>query len=94
MTIKTLTTFLLIIFLVLLTENQSHARNVNIELTSKEVNWAYDNIDTKMRAYTFNGEIPAPVIRVREGDIVNIKLTNDEKSKHFHSLDVHGMNIN
>lgn len=94
MTIKTLSTCLLTIFLVLLTENQSQARNVNIELTSKEVNWAYDNIGTKMRAYTFDGTIPAPIIKVREGDLVNIKLTNDTDSKHSHSLDIHGMNIN
>ncbi len=94
MTTKHLLTCLLTILSVLFLESQSEAKTVNIDLTSKEVNWSYDNINSKMRAYTFGGSIPSPVIRVREGDLVNITLTNDTKSKHSHSLEVHGMNMN
>lgn len=94
MAVKYIFLCLTTILSLLILQNPAEAKTVNIELTSKEVNWVYDNINSKMRAYTFNGSIPSPVLRVREGDLVNITLTNDSKSKHSHSLEVHGMNIN
>lgn len=86
-------TYLITLSLIFFITNAVEAKTVNLELTSKEINWSYDNIESQMRAYTFDGSIPSPVLRVREGDIVNIKLTNDTKSKHSHSLDIHGMNM-
>src|SRR5215204_7699438 len=38
-------------------------------------------------AMTFNGTIPAPVIAVDQGDVVNITIRNDGKT--IHSLDFH-----
>lgn len=33
----------------------------------------------KMRAWTFNGSVPGPVVRVTEGDTIQINLTNSDK---------------
>lgn len=33
----------------------------------------------KMRAWTFNGTVPAPVIRATEGDTVQVTLVNDDR---------------
>ncbi|MEZ5123633.1 MAG: multicopper oxidase domain-containing protein [Solirubrobacterales bacterium] len=52
-----------------------------------------------MRAWTFDGAVPAPVIRVREGDIVQVTLRNAE-SPHghgghgmWHSVDFHAARV-
>lgn len=40
-------------------------------------------------AWTFNGTIPGPMIRVREGDLVEVHLSNDPSSKMAHNVDFH-----
>jgi nitrite reductase (NO-forming) len=52
-----------------------------------------------MRAWTYNGKVPAPTIRVHQGDIVQVTLHNGEsrRSNHghgmFHSVDFHAAQI-
>lgn len=41
------------------------------------------------KAWTFNGSIPGPTMRVTEGDKVRITLVNDGESDHPHSLHLH-----
>ncbi len=43
--------------------------------------------DVPYQAWTFNGTVPGPILRVRQGDTVQINLTN--KAKSTHSLDFH-----
>jgi len=38
---------------------------------------------------TFNGQIPAPMIRVRVGDTLKIKVVNPADSEFTHSVDLH-----
>ncbi len=40
-------------------------------------------------AYTFNGTIPGPTIRVTQGDIVNATIINPQSSTDNHSIDNH-----
>jgi nitrite reductase (NO-forming) len=40
---------------------------------------------------TFNGQIPAPMIRVRQGDTLKIKVINPADSEHAHSVDLHAV---
>ncbi len=52
----------------------------------------------KMRAWTFNGTVPGPVIRVREGDTVEVTLRNAKKRRWkghagYHSVDFHAAQI-
>ena len=42
--------------------------------------------------WTFNETVPGPFLRVREGDIVELTLSNDKSSSHTHSIDLHAVN--
>ncbi|MBI2078676.1 MAG: nitrite reductase, copper-containing [Euryarchaeota archaeon] len=41
--------------------------------------------------WTFNGTVPGPMLRVREGDTVDFTLRNAAGSKHPHSIDFHAV---
>ncbi|HEX6693918.1 MAG TPA: copper oxidase [Longimicrobiales bacterium] len=60
------------------------------ELTAKTVQWEVES-GKFVEAWTYNGVVPGPQIRVREGDRVRIKVKNElEESTavHFHGLEV------
>jgi copper-containing nitrite reductase len=63
---------------------------VRVTLTSKEVVGALDPASgTSYRYWTFDGKVPAPFIRVRQGDTVEVTLVNPKDSTMVHSLDFH-----
>jgi len=63
---------------------------VRVTLTSKEVVGALDPASgTSYRYWTFNGKVPAPFIRVRQGDTLEVTLVNPKDSTMVHSLDFH-----
>ena len=41
--------------------------------------------------WTFGGTVPGPFVRVRLGDVVQIRLKNSEKSAQPHSIDLHAV---
>src|SRR3989344_2063168 len=41
--------------------------------------------------WTFDGRVPGPFLRVREGDMVSLTITNDPTSMHMHSIDLHAV---
>lgn len=41
--------------------------------------------------WTFNGTVPGPMIRVREGDTVVVRVTNRDGSTAPHSIDLHAV---
>lgn len=40
---------------------------------------------------TFNGQVPAPMIRARQGDTLNITVTNPSENEDAHSIDLHAV---
>jgi len=44
---------------------------------------------TTYRYWTFNGKVPGPMIRVRQGDTIEVTLQNDASSHMAHSVDFH-----
>ncbi len=46
-----------------------------------------------VHAWTFNGQVPAPVIRVHYGDTVRVHLINPATSTMPHSLDFHASQV-
>lgn len=42
--------------------------------------------------WTFNGTVPGPFIRIKEGDTVTFSIKNDKHSKNIHSIDIHAVN--
>lgn len=64
--------------------------HVYLELTAREViaemaPGVYENY------WTFDGKIPGPFFRVREGDTVTLTLHNDKTSLHHHNIDLHAV---
>ena len=47
--------------------------------------------DVTINYWTFDGTVPGPFLRVREGDIVRLTLNNDPTSLHHHSIDLHAV---
>ena len=42
-------------------------------------------------AWTFNGTVPGPTMRMTEGDLIRINVINSKDSKHTHSLHMHSI---
>lgn len=41
--------------------------------------------------WTYDGQVPGPMLRVRQGDTVFLSLTNDASSLHPHNIDLHAV---
>jgi manganese oxidase len=60
------------------------------DLTAKVVQWEVEQ-GKRVEAWTYNGVVPGPQIRVKEGDRVRINLKNElpeSTAVHFHGLEV------
>jgi nitrite reductase (NO-forming) len=64
---------------------------VAIDLTAQEIVGQLAD-GTTYTYFTFNGQVPGPMIRVREGDTVELSLTNETDSTLSHSIDLHAVN--
>ena len=63
---------------------------VHVTLTAREMVGQLDaSTGTTYRYWTFNGKVPGPFIRVRQGDTVEITLNNDKSDMLVHSIDLH-----
>jgi FtsP/CotA-like multicopper oxidase with cupredoxin domain len=60
------------------------------ELTAEEIDWEIMP-GTTVRAWTYNGQMPGPEIRVREGDVVRVTLRN--KLPVGTTIHWHGVNL-
>lgn len=66
------------------------ASAVSIDITAKEV-IAEMAPGVTFNYWTFDGTVPGPFLRVREGDTVTLTLHNDKTSLHHHSIDLHAV---
>ncbi|HET9441012.1 MAG TPA: multicopper oxidase domain-containing protein, partial [Longimicrobiales bacterium] len=60
------------------------------ELTCKKVQWEVE-VGKRVEAWTYNGVVPGPQIRVKEGDRVRIIVKNElaeSTAVHFHGLEI------
>jgi nitrite reductase (NO-forming) len=63
---------------------------VRLTLTAQEVMGTLDpETNSTYRYWTFNGKVPGPMVRVREGDTIQLTLRNDGTSHMAHSIDLH-----
>lgn len=69
------------------------AKDITLRLTAKEVALPIDNKGTMQVSWTYEGQVPGPVLRVTEGDRVTIVLTNDKANKNSHSIDLHAARV-
>lgn len=68
----------------------STARVTQLHFTAKEVPLRLRD-DTVVAAWTFDGDIPGPIVHVRQGDSVEFTLTNQGQIPH--SMDFHAAQI-
>ena len=70
------------------------AKTVKVTMTAKEADLPVNNKgDVKMAAWTFDGAIPGPLVRVTEGDTVDFTLINPPENKNAHSMDMHAAQV-
>jgi len=65
------------------------ARTVEVTLTAREVATAIDTKGTTQASWTYDGKVPGPLLRVTEGDTVEITFVNDPANRNAHSLELH-----
>ncbi len=70
---------------------RKHAAKVVVNVEAKEyVGTLADDVQYKF--WSFNGTVPGPMIRVREGDTVEIHLKNLAGNTFPHNMDLHAVN--
>lgn len=66
---------------------QRAAQTVKVELTAQEVVGLLDE-GIGYQYWTFNGTVPGPMIRIRQGDTVELTLHNAAENKVAHSINL------
>ncbi|HTI88278.1 MAG TPA: multicopper oxidase domain-containing protein [Alphaproteobacteria bacterium] len=71
----------------------AEAKTVKVTLTAKEVDLPIDNKGTMHHSWTYEGQVPGPVVRITEGDTVEFALHNLSENKNSHSIDFHAARV-
>ncbi len=66
---------------------QAEVVKVDISVIEKDV--VIDNAGNTQPMWTFGGEIPGPLVRVKQGDTVDFTMVNGKDNKESHSMDFH-----
>ncbi|HJU03726.1 MAG TPA: multicopper oxidase domain-containing protein [Nitrospiraceae bacterium] len=69
------------------------AETHTVRMTAVESDVIIDGSGERYKAWTFNGQMPGPVVRVKEGDTINFTLTNPEGNTYPHAMDFHAAEI-
>jgi len=69
------------------------AETVQVEMEVQEVDIAIDNAGNTRRMWTYNGTIPGPLVRVRQGDLIEFTLHNHADNANSHSMDFHAARV-
>ncbi len=69
---------------------RDHSETVKVTLIAKEV-IAEMAPGVYFNYWTFDGKVPGPFIRAREGDTVELTLKNDPTSINAHNIDLHAV---
>jgi len=70
--------------------DRSKPARVIVELETTEQKGTLAN-GVEYTFWTFGGTVPGPMMRVRQGDVVEIRLTNRKDSHLMHSIDLHAV---
>lgn len=69
------------------------AKTHEVTLTAVETEIVVSGDGSRYKAWTFDGQMPGPVIRVMEGDTVKFTLVNPKTNVYPHSMDFHAAEI-
>jgi nitrite reductase (NO-forming) len=73
--------------------SEASAKTHDVKMTALEVEIVTEGTGKKYKAWTFNGQMPGPAVRVTEGDTVNFTLENPKTNIFQHSMDFHAAEI-
>jgi len=65
-----------------------HTLLVDLETEIKDM--PLDDV-SHYRFWTFNGGVPGPFVRCRVGDILDVRLQNDDPTGLLHNIDMHAV---
>lgn len=68
---------------------RNEPRLVTVDWTATETQKEIVDGQMYQQYWTFEGSVPGPVLRVRQGDVVRVSLTNAVSSKMAHNIDFH-----
>ena len=71
-------------------QNGTTLRHFTI-IAKENVTVPISNTGLKLQAWTYNGSIPGPTMRMTEGDQIQITLINSKDSRHPHSIHMHSI---
>jgi FtsP/CotA-like multicopper oxidase with cupredoxin domain len=71
-------------------ENGQTTREFTLVIEENQ-NITISNAGHYFDAWTFNGTVPGPTMRMTEGDLVRINVINSKDSKHTHSMHMHSI---
>jgi nitrite reductase (NO-forming) len=69
------------------------AKTVEVDMTVRETELVVDNSGTTRKMWTYDGTVPGPLVRVKEGDTVDFTLTNHPDNEQSHSMDFHAARV-
>ena len=78
---------------ILLATSSVMAKTHEVAMTAVEKEVVIDGEGTTYKAWTFNGQMPGPVIRVTEGDTIKFSLANPASNTYPHAMDFHAAEI-
>ncbi|HKN87597.1 MAG TPA: multicopper oxidase domain-containing protein, partial [Nitrospiraceae bacterium] len=78
---------------ILLAASPVMAKTHEVAMTAMEKEIVIDGEGNTYKAWTFNGQVPGPAVRVTEGDTIKFTLTNPSSNTYPHSMDFHAAEI-
>src|SRR5512145_975209 len=69
------------------------AKTHDVAMTAVEKEVVIDGGGEKYAAWTFNGQMPGPVVRVTQVETIKFTLTNPATNKYPHAMDFHAAEI-
>jgi nitrite reductase (NO-forming) len=69
---------------------RAHPATVVVDLETTEQKGVLAN-NVEYTFWTFGGTVPGPMLRVREGDTVRLRLRNSPDALNMHSIDLHAV---
>jgi nitrite reductase (NO-forming) len=72
---------------------RASAKTHEVEMTAVETELTVDGGGMRYKAWTFNGQMPGPVVRVTEGDTVKFTLHNPKTNTYPHAMDFHAAEV-
>jgi len=80
---------LITIVVILLPATPLLGATLQVELQAIETDLVIDNNGTKQAMWTYDGTVPGPLIRVKQGDTIEFKLRNSPDNEQSHAIDFH-----